>query len=126
MSELLTNSYKSILMLIIDLRFKELSRGNRQFDVDHPDRLDPLTVYLIDKIIKRMLRQEAVGSFLTLKAIENGCSIEQIKKICEGHIMILNDKTKDDKTNKEGINYKQVLEAMRNINKVMREAERRE
>ncbi len=47
--------FKNILALIIELRFKELERGNQQFDLDN---LDPLTVDLVDKIINRMLKQE--------------------------------------------------------------------
>ena len=113
--------FKNILALIIELRFKELERGNQQFDLDN---LDPLTVDLVDKIINRMLKQEGVGFFCILNAIKEGYSIEQIKRLCEANILFLNETTnKEPKEGfKTGINYKLVLDAMRNVNKVMREA----
>ncbi len=83
---------------------------------------------LVDKIINRMLKQEAVGFFCILNATKEGYSIEQIKRLCEANILFLNETTnKEPKEGfKTGINYKLVLDAMHNVNKVMREARRGE
>ena len=111
-AETIELGYKNILSLIMELRFKELTEGNHQFDLD---KLDPLTVELIGKIISRMYRQEGVGYYVILHAIEMGCDIEQLKKICTGSIIQLNDVTC-----KDPIDFKEVSEAMRNVNAVAR------